>query len=319
MVRALLVLAILAVSEAAFAQAWPKRPVRVVVPYPPGASTDIIARLLAPPLSAAIGQQVVIENRGGASGSIGATAVARAEPDGQTLLFNYATHATNPAFIADLPFDARKDFAPITMVGTSPLVLVASAKSQWTSIVQVLAEARKGKGAVSYGAIGPGGMGHLAMAQIANLGGFEWNYVPYKGAGPLMQDSIGGHMPLALGSIITTINHVKAGTLRPMAVMTLERIPVWPDVPTFNESGFKGFQANGWWGYLAPAKTPKPLVEQIHARVAAALKEPETAKKMAEQGLEGSPLGPDAFGAFLESEIVRWKKVVKDNGITGGG
>jgi tripartite-type tricarboxylate transporter receptor subunit TctC len=294
---------------------WPKRqPIRLVVVFPPGGSVDQVARILAPQLTQQLGQTVIVENKGGASGSIGTAAVASAAPDGYSYAMVFDTHGVNPSLIPNLPFDTRKDLAPVILLGTAPMVIATPAASEFKTFADVVAAA-KAKKNVSYGTVGSGSLGHLAMALLGKNGGLQMTHVPYKGGGPLMQDAIAGHVPLSVASIFVTKPHIESKRLRPLAVTTSQRAPDLPDVPTVAESGYPGFDAPAWWGVLTSAKTPPEIVRRMNEEINKALKVPEIAAKLAAQGMAvvGGP--PDAARTFIDKQIDTWAQVVKDNNI----
>jgi tripartite-type tricarboxylate transporter receptor subunit TctC len=295
--------------------AWPTRqPIKLVAVFPPGGSVDQVARILAQPLSLQLGQSVIVENKGGASGSIGTAAVAASAADGYTFAVVFDTHGVNPSLIPGLPFDTRKDLAPITLIGTSAMVLATYSGSEYKTFADVVAAA-KAKKNVNYGSIGSGSLGHLAMALLSKSGNIDWQHVPYKGGGPLMSDAVAGHVPLAIGSVFVTKPHIDSGRLRPLAVTTSKRSPELPNVPTVAESGFAGFDAPAWWAVLAPAKTPPEIIKRMNEEIGKALKNPEIAKKLSAQGINIVGSSPEAAGVFINKQIDIWAKVVKDNGI----
>mgnify|MGYP001627186748 CR=1 FL=1 len=294
---------------------WPKRqPVKLVAVFPPGGSVDQVARILAQQLSVQLGQSVIVENRVGASGSIGTGSVASAPPDGYTFAVVFDTHAVNPSLIANLPFDTRKDLAPVILLGTAPMVIATHPASDYKTFADVVA-ASKAKKNVSFGTVGNGSLGHLAMALLGKNGGLEMTHVPYKGGGPLMQDAIAGHVPLSVASIVVTKPHVDAKRLRPLAVTTSRRSPDLPDVPTVAESGYAGFDAPAWWGVLTSAKTPPDIVRRMNDEINKALKVPEIANKLSGQGMTIIGGTPDAARSFIDKQIDTWAVVVKDNNI----
>jgi tripartite-type tricarboxylate transporter receptor subunit TctC len=304
-----------AASAGAFAQAaWPNKPIRFVAVFPPGGSVDQVARILAQPLSQQLGQNIIVENKGGASGSIGTAAVASAAPDGYTFGVVFDTHGVNPALIPGLSFDTRKDLAPIALVGTSAMVLATNTASEYKTFADVVAAA-KAKKNVSYGSIGSGSLGHLAMALLGKSGGIDWQHVPYKGGGPLMTDAVAGHVPLSIGSVFVTKPHIDNGRMRPLAVTTSQRSAELPNVPTVAESGFKGFDAPAWWAIIAPAKMPPEIIKRMNEEVNKALKDADISKKLGAQGIEIVGGTPEAARVFIDKQIDVWAKVVKENGI----
>jgi tripartite-type tricarboxylate transporter receptor subunit TctC len=236
-------LSVVAANAMAQAPAWPTRgPIKLVAVFPPGGSVDQVARILQVPLQTALGQTVIVENKGGASGSIGAAAVAAAPADGYTFAVVFDTHGVNPALIPNLPFDSKKDLVPIVLVGTSPMVLATFVGSEYKTFADVVAAA-KAKKNVSYGSIGSGSLGHVAMTLLGKNGGLDWAHIPYKGGGPLMNDAVAGHVPLSIGSVFVTKPHIDSGRMRPLMVTSSKRSPDLPNVPTVAESGYPGFEA----------------------------------------------------------------------------
>ena len=305
------------VWSAAAAQTWPDKTIRLISVFPPGGSVDQVARILAQQLSKQLGHSVVVENVGGASGSIGTAAVARAAPDGYTFGVVFDTHGTNPSLIPNISFDTIKDLEHVTLIGTSPMALVASGKSNYMKFADVNADARSIKG-ITIGSIGTGSLGHLAMIQAGKQDGWSWTHVPYRGGGPLMNDVVAGHTPLGIGTVFLVMPHVKAGTVRPIAVTGAKRHPSLPDTPTLAESGIRNFEALAYWGVIAPARTPPAIVERMNTEIQKALRDPGVAERLVAQGMTITGQGPAEFKAFTQREIERWRKVVKDNGISAG-
>lgn len=300
---------------AAQAQAWPSRqPIRLVAVFPPGGSVDQVARILAPVLQQRLGQSVVVDNKGGASGSIGTAAVAMSPPDGYTFAVVFDTHGVNPSLIASLPYDTKRDLAAVALIGTGAMVITTVATSAYKSFGDAVT-ASKGGRSLSYGSIGSGSLGHLAMTMLSKGGGLDWVHVPYRGGGPLMNDAVAGHVPLAVGSVFLAKPHIDSGRLRALAVTTSSRSANLPEVPTVAESGFAGFDAPAWWAVLAPAKTPPEIVRRMNDEINAALKVPEVAAKLAAQGIVVNLGTPAAAQAFIEAQVDTWAKVVKANDI----
>ena len=307
--------ACLATPLSALAQAWPtKQPIKLVAVFPPGGSVDQVARLLGQPLSAALGQAVIIENKGGASGSIGAALVAAAPADGYTFAVVFDTHGVNPSLIPNLPFDTKKDLMPLVLIGTAPMVLATHVGSEYKTFADVVAAA-KTKAGVSYGTIGSGSLGHLAMSLLGKNAALEFTHIPYKGGGPLMTDAVAGHVPLSIGSVFVTKPHIDSKRMRPLVVTTSKRSPDLPDVPTLAESGFVGFEAPAWWAVLAPAKTPPEIVKRMNEELNKILKSADVAKRMDAQGIDVVGGTPEAARVFIEKQMDIWGKVVKDNNI----
>jgi tripartite-type tricarboxylate transporter receptor subunit TctC len=300
---------------AALAQAWPgKQPIKLVAVFPPGGSVDQVSRILAPALQAQLGQTVIVENKGGASGSIGAGQVAASPADGYTFAVVFDSHAVNPALQPNLAFDTRKDLATVAMLGTSPMVISTHADTPYKTFADVVAAVKANKN-VSYGTIGNGSLGHLAVTLLAKGNGFDLTHVPYRGGGPLMQDAIAGHVPLSIGSIFVAKPHIDSKRLRPLVVTTDKRSPQLPDVPTLAESGYAGFNAPAWWAVLAPAKTPPEIVARMNAEINKAMQQPDVAAKLAAQGITVNLGTPAAGQAFIERQIDTWAQVVKANNI----
>lgn len=294
----------------------PDRTIRFLVPFPPGGSTDALARLVQPRVGEVLGRTVVVENRGGAAGSIGTAAAAAAPGDGCTVLFVFDTHATNPSLIPNLPFDTRRDLAPLMLVGTSPMVMTAHRSTPYTDFRQVIAEGKRPGREPAYGTIGNGSLAHLAMTQLQRLGGFTLIHVPYRGGGPLVQDAAAGNVPLAVATVVVLRPQIDAGTLRPLAVTGAERHPALPEVPTMREFGFEGFSAYAWWGILMPARTPEPVRARMHAALADAIGQPQTRDRLAGLGMDLRISDPASFARFLDAEIDRWARVIRENNIT---
>jgi len=300
----------------AAAQTWPTKPVRFIVPFPPGGSVDPLARLVAVKLTESLGQQFIVENKPGASGSIGAAFVAKSPPDGYTFLFVFDTHAVNPSLISNLPFDTVKDFAPVMLVGTAPMAIATNPSKPYKSFGDVVKAAKAKPDTVTYGSVGNGSLGHLTLTLIQEQGGFKIAHVPYKGGGPMTQDALGGQVELAIGSVAVLASHVKGGKLRAVAVTGDKRSHAMPDVPTLAEQGFPGFSALAWWGIFAPAATPKPILDKFHAELVKAFNQPDLKKQLTEQlGMDLVVSTPDGLQKWLATEMQRWGKVVKDNNI----
>lgn len=315
---ALLMLGFVCVAPLAQAQSWPSRPVKFIVGFPPGGSTDQVARVLAAELSAKLGQQFIVENRPGASASIGAAAVASAPGDGATFGVVFDTHAVNPSLIPNLPFNTQKDLASVMLIGTSPMAIVTHPAQPYKDFRGVLAAAKSKSSNVAIGSIGSGSLGHLAVAQIGNLLNVDMTHVPYKGGGPLMTDAVGGQVPLAIGSIFLVNPHVKSGKLRALAVTSAKPSPAMPGVETVADQGVPGFSALSWWGVIAPASTPAPIVRRLNEELAKALKTPEVADKLRSQGMDIMGSSPEEMSRFIAVEVERWSKVVQVNRIKAG-
>jgi tripartite-type tricarboxylate transporter receptor subunit TctC len=315
-----LILLTLGLSSLVLAQttgtgAWPtQKPIRLIAVFPPGGSVDQVARILAPALQSELKQNVIVENVGGASGVIGTSAMTRSDPDGYTFAVVFDTHGVNPSLKDKLPYDTIKDIAPIILVGTSPMVLVASKKSGITSFKQLVELSKTGK-QFSYGSIGIGSLGHLAMARLAKQAGFDWNHIPYRGGGPLMQDVLGGQVELAVGSEFLVKPHIESGGVIPLVITTTKRSPELPNVPTIAESGFPGFNAPSWWAVLAPGKTPPAVINAMNQALNKVLKTPAIAAKFKAQGIDIVGGSPDTLREFIGKQIAIWGKFVIENNI----
>jgi tripartite-type tricarboxylate transporter receptor subunit TctC len=309
----------LGTSGAALAQAdWPTKPVRLVVVFPPGGSVDQVARVLGAQLTQQLGQQFIVENKSGASGSVGTGEVARSAPDGYTYAVVFDTHAVNPSLIPNMPFNTTRDLASVMLVGTSAMALTAHVSQPYRDFRDVLAAVRAKPGSVAYGSIGSGSLGHLAMTQLGNQLGVEFTHVPYRGGGPLMTDALGGQVPLAIGTVFLVNPHVKSGKLKPLAVTSGKADPQMPGVPTLAEQGVPGFEALAWWGIFTATGTPPAIINKMHAELAKALKVPAVAERLTGQGMTVLGAGPAELDKFVRTEIDRWAKVVSDNKIKAG-
>ena len=300
----------------ALAQAanWPARPVRLIVAWPPGGSVDTIARILQPRWQEVLGQPIVIDNKGGASGSIGAAEAARAAPDGYTWLLAYDTTATNET-VMRLPYKTPEAFAPVSLVATGPLCMVAHKDTPYRSFRDVVEDAKRRPGDINYATSGVGGLAHVATTLLQQQGGFQLAHVPYRGAGPAVQDAIAGHVPLFMSNVVAISQHMKSGVLRPLGVTTPGETPHVPGTPSFAQQGFGGFEAPTWWALLAPARVPAPIVQRMHRAVSGVLAEPEVKAKIEEQGADVVASTPEECGRFIRAEIEKWGKVIRDNDI----
>ncbi|MGP0088898.1 MAG: tripartite tricarboxylate transporter substrate binding protein [Xanthobacteraceae bacterium] len=297
--------------------AWPSGPIRLIVPFPPGGSTDVIGRMVQPGLQQRLGINVIVENRPGASGSIGADLVAKSPPDGSTWLLTFDNHAANAFVLPKLPYDTEKDLDPVFWVGTAPYVLCTQSAKPYRSLADVLAAAKARPGQVNYASVGSGSIGHLAMVLLAKQAGVSLLHVPYRGGGPAMNDAIAGHVELLIGSIALAMPQIEPGVLRAVAQMGRRRAAALPDVPTVIESGFPGVEADAWWGFFAPAGTPKPIIDRLGAELDGLFREERIEKQLAEsQQVTFVRGGPDELGKFLHEQMQIWGTVVRENGIT---
>ena len=304
------------VATPALAQAWPTKPVKFVVPFPPGGSVDPLARLLGARLSDSLGQQFIVENKTGASGSIGTAFVAKSPPDGYTFVFVFDTHAVNPALIPNMPYDTLKDLTPVMLVGTAPMAIVTSPSKPYKTFADVVRAAKAKPDAINYGSVGSGSLGHLSMMIVQQAGGFKAVHVPYKGGGPMMTDAMGGQLETGIASVAAVGANVRGGKLRAIAVTGDKRTHTMPDVPTLQEQGFPGFSAVAWWGIFAPAGTPRPIIDKLNAELAKALNQPDLKKQLTEQlGMDLAISSPEGLQKWTVGEIERWTKVVKENNV----
>ena len=308
----------LAAPLAARAQTWPAGTLRMVVAYPPGGSTDAIMRLIQVPLQERLKTTIIIENRAGASGSVGTGWVVKSPPDGNTWLAVFDNHAANPFVLPNLPYDTVKDLDPVLLIGTAPYLLSTAKAKPFKMLADVIDAAKKSPGSVSYGSVGSGSIGHLAMALLSQRAGVKLVHVPYRGGGPAMTDALGGHVDILVGSTALSMPQVNAGGLRAIAQTGKTRNPFLTAVPTVAESGYPGFEAYAWWGIFAPAGTPKPVIERFGGEMAACLRDERVAKQLTEtQQVSLTLAGPQALREFVASQMQVWGKVVKDNDIKG--
>ena len=297
------------------AQAWPtKQPIKLVAVFPPGGSVDQVARIIAPVLSQQLGQSVIVENKGGASGIIGTSAVLASPADGYTFAVVFDTHGVNQSLMPNMPYDSKKDLVPLILVGTSAMVLTSNVGNEYKTFADVVAAA-KAKKNVSFGTIGNGSLGHLAMALLGKNANLEFNHIPYKGGGPLMTDAVAGHVPLAMGTVFLSKPHIDNKRIRPLAVTSLKRVPEFPEIPTIAEAGYPGFEAPAWWALLASAKTPPELVKRMNEELNKVLQNPEVSQRLSAQGIEISGGSVDKAKTFIDKQIDTWAKVVRDNNI----
>ena len=314
-IRFVAVAALAVASISALAQ-YPEKAVRIIVPYPPGGTTDILARVVATRLTERLGQPFVVENRPGASGAIGSVAVAKAPPDGYLLVMGtVSSHGINSALSKTLPYDAVKDFAPITVVASTPNVLAVNPGFAAKNLGEVLAAARQKPGALNFGSTSPGGSPHMSAELLKMMAGVDIVHVPYKGAGPMLADLIGGQIQMGFDNLPSSMSHIKSGKIRAIAVTTTKRWPGAPDIPTIAESGVSGYEVSGWFGLLAPAGTPRPVVDALYRAVSEILKQPEVSKQLYELGAEPVGNTPEAFGRQIAAEVDKWKKVVATTGV----
>ena len=315
---AVLAVAATALPLAALAQNdndYPSRPVKLIVPYPPGGGTDVIARIVQERFQQLLGQPVVIDNRGGAAGSIGTEIAAKSAPDGYTVLFTLSSHTINPAIYAKLPFDTQKDFVPVAMVASLPQILVANPAFPASNVAELVALAKSRPGTLSYASVGNGSPGHLAGEMMKLRTGTEMTHVPYRGGGPAVTDVMGGQVPLLWVSIPAAAQFVKAGKLKALAVSTGKRSAAFPDVPTMQEAGIADFEVDSWYAMFVPAKTPRVAIDKLNRITNTVVREPEIREKLLAQGSEGVGGTPEQLGKVVNTEIARWSKLAKEANI----
>jgi tripartite-type tricarboxylate transporter receptor subunit TctC len=303
------------IAGLAHAQSWPTKQIKFIVPYPPGGGTDVIARIVQEPLSKELGQQVIIDNRGGAGGSIGSALAAQSPSDGYTVLFTLSSHTINPAIYTKLPFDTEKDFSSVVTVASLPQILVANPNFPAKTVKEVIEMAKAKPGSISYASVGNGSPGHLAGAMMATDAGVEMTHIPYRGGGPAVTDVIAGQVPLLWVSIPAAAQFVKTGKLKALAVSTVKRSAVFPDVPTMVESGFKGFEVDSWYAMFVPAKTPQTIIDRLNKATVNVLAQPEVKEKLLGQGAEAVGDSPAQLSGVVKREIAKWKQVVKSANI----
>jgi tripartite-type tricarboxylate transporter receptor subunit TctC len=300
----------------AFAQAYPARPVRIIVPYPPGGATDVMARIVAQKLNEFWPQSAVVENKPGASGTVGSEIVAKSAADGYTLLLQGTQHAINLSLYKQLPYDTLRDFAPVAYVASAPFLLVVHPSVPANSVAELIAYIKATPGGLNYGSSGVGGGAHLAGEIFKTVAGVQLTHIPYKGAAPAMADLLGGQIPMVFDPIPTSITQVRSGRIKALAITSAKRSALMPELPTVAESGLPGFDVVAWFGLYAPAATPKDIVTKLNADVNRVLQLPEVREKFAGLGAESMPMGTDQFALHLRAEIAKFAKAIKDSGAT---
>ena len=302
-------------GTSALAQAYPTKPVTIIVPFAAGGTTDILARIIGQALTAELGQSVVVDNRAGAGGNIGGQAAAKAAPDGHTLFMGtVGTHAINASLYKKMPFDPVKDFAPLTRVANVPNLLVANPAQPYKSVKDLIAYAKANPGKVNFGSSGNGSSIHLSGELFKSLAKVDMQHVPYKGSAPAVTDLLGNQIGIMFDNMPSAIQHVRSGKLVPLAVTTAKRSPELPNVPAIAEAGVPGYEATSWFGMFAPAGTPAPVLAKLNAAIVKVLAQPDVKKKINEQGAEVYSETPEQFAAFIQAESVKWGKVVKESG-----
>lgn len=313
----LLATAVLATPFATKAQTadYPDKPIRLVVPYPPGGGTDVIARIVQERLQALLGQPLIIENRGGAAGAIGTDIAAKSPPNGYTVLFTLSSHTINPAIYPKLPFNTAKDFEPVGMVASLPQILVASPDFPAKTVAELVALAKAHPGTLSFASVGNGSPGHLAGELMKLRTGIEMTHIPYRGGGPAVTDVLGGQVSLLWVSIPAAAQFIKSGKLKALAVSTQKRGATFPDIPTMQEAGVPDFEVDSWYAMFVPAKTPPAIIKKLNSAINTVVHEPTIQAKLLAQGSEGVGGTPEELGKVVSTELVRWKKLAKDASI----
>jgi tripartite-type tricarboxylate transporter receptor subunit TctC len=314
--RALLALAAVSLSAAALAQGYPSRPVRFIVPYPPGGTVDVVARVVAQSLGAQLGQNVIVENRAGANGTLGSDAVAKAAPDGYMLLVQASIFVINPLFLPNVPYDVQRDFTPVSNIGSVPLLVVANPDVPANNLREFIALAKADIRKYTFATSGLGSAGHLSEEMIKRQAGIpELLIVPYKGTGPTLTDLIGGQVSVMIDPMPSSYPHVKSGKLKPLAVTSRRRVPFLPDVPTVAESGLGDFEMVSWYGLWAPAGLPREIAARLSAEMAKAVRSPLAVERLSNQAFEPVGSTPEEFAAYIHDEIGRYAKIVKEANI----
>lgn len=308
-------LVVMTATTGAFAQAWPAKPIRLISPYPPGGGNDILGRIISDKMGEGLGQRIIIENRPGANTIVGTELVAKAAPDGYTLILLATPFVTNPSFYPKLPYDTIADFAPVGLIAMSPQMMVAHPAAPVKTVKEVIALAKARPGQLSYGSSGNGSPGHLAGILFSMMAGVELTHVGYKGTSPAVNDVVAGHVPMMMSAMISVIPQVKAGKLRVLAVTTTRRLPILPDAPTIAEAGVPGYEAGFWYGLLAPARTPEAIVRQVNSQIEQVLKQADVLDKLAAQGVEAYYSTPQEFARLIREELPKWAKVIAASGV----
>ncbi|WP_458096125.1 Bug family tripartite tricarboxylate transporter substrate binding protein [Roseomonas sp. WA12] len=297
---------------------WPERPLRLIVPWPPGGSTDVVARIFQPRLAEVLGRPVIVDNRGGASGSIGGAEAARAAPDGYTWMLAYDTEATNQT-VMRLPYKALEAFTPVSLIATGPLALVAHQSTPYRTYQDVVEAAKKSPDTINYATSGVGGLAHVATTLLQQKGDFRITHVPYRGGGPATSDAVAGHVPLFMSNVVVISQHIKSGVLRPLGVTTRTASRHVPGARSFAEQGVGDFEAPTWWMLLGRAGTPDPIMARMSAAIRQVLQEPEVRQKIEEQGADVVASDPEGARRFLGSEIDKWSSVIRTADIRADG
>jgi len=295
-------------------QSYPTRTVRLIVPFPPGGSNDVVGRMIAAQLSTRLDKPVIVENQGGAGGLIGTELAAKSAPDGYTLLLISVAYAFNPA-IYKLPYDPATAFAPVAILGSGPVVIAVTSKLPVGSVRELVALAKEKPGELNYATAGVGSFQHLASELFKLQAGVNIVHVPFKGGGPAMMDVIAGNTQIAIGSLVQMLPQIKGGRLKALGVGSANRIPALPDLPTISETGVPGYEVTNWWGIVVPAGTPRPIVERLNKELSAIVASPETKRRFETEGAEPLSMSPEEFARFIAAETTKWGRVVKEAGI----
>ena len=302
--------------SAAYAQSWPSGPIKIVVPFAPGGSTDVIARLAQPGLQRRLGTTVIIENRPGGSGTIGAGIVAKSAPDGNTWLLDFDTHAANPFTVAAISYDTERDLDPVLLIGTAPYVLSTPMSRPFKTLTDVVAAAKQAPSKISLATVGAGSIGHLAMMMLSKRAGITLVHVPYRGGGPQMNDLIAGHVDLAIASTAATLPQLQTGAVRPIVQTGAVRVPTLANVPTITESGFADFEAYAWWGLFAPSRTPQFIINRVAAEFTSSLRDEYVINQLIDtQQIALDLSGPDKLRRFLREQMNLWGAIAREQGI----
>jgi tripartite-type tricarboxylate transporter receptor subunit TctC len=296
------------------AETYPSKPVRLIVPFPPGGSNDVVGRMIAAQLSTRLDKAVIVENQGGAGGLIGTEMAARSQPDGYTLLLVSVAYAFIPA-IYKLPYDPATAFTPVAILGAGPVVIAVTSKLPVNSVKELIALAKEKPGELNYATAGVGSFQHLASELFKLQAGVDIVHIPFKGGGPAMMDVIAGNTQIAIGSLVQMLPQIKAGKLKALGVGSGKRIAALPDLPTISEAGVPGYEVTNWWGIVVPAGTPRSIIDRLHKELTAVVSSTETKQRFETEGAEPLSMSPDEFGRFIATETVKWARVVKDAGI----
>jgi len=312
--KKVLALIVFSFASVCCAQTYPGKAIRLIVPFPPGGSNDIVARMLATQLGEKLGQPVVIENKGGAGGVLGTDIAAKAAPDGYTVLLISVAYAFAPALYKTLPYDPGTAFAPITIIGRGPSALTVHPSVPVNSVAELIALAKAKPGTLNYASAGVGSFQHLSAALLMNQAGIKVVHIPYKGGGPAMADVMGGQAQIVMPSLIQVVPHIRSGRLKALGTSGTRRSALLPDVPTIAET-LPGYESQNWWGLLVPAHTPQPVIDRLYGAMSEVLQSKETSKRMETEGAEAVRMTPPEFGRFIAAELVKWGKVARDVGI----